>query len=502
MDAQTRTYLQHITTFFAERNIPAYLVGGSVRDLLLARPCKDWDIALPGETPAIARQLANTLGGFFAHMNDKACRITLHRADGSNMMLDISPWRGSSIEEDLHARDFTLNAIAIALPELLTCLEEGAPLNLIDPLYGRVDLEAHTLRVVSEHALRDDPLRILRAIRFSIEHELRIEPHTASLLKRDASLLSTVAVERIHDELYAILRFPNVTQHLRLLDDYGIFTTLIPEFLPARGMPQPSLHHWDVFEHSLETPYYLQTLEQLLEASPQELRTSPLTQGDSNDLVDLQALLQEAEQQDIFHLDTLSQPEVKLATLLHDIGKTVTYEVDEEGNIHFYHHPQAGVPLVQSILSRLGSNTADRRLAQLVAAHHMRPGQLSHDNVTPRAIRRYFVDLGPTGILVALVALADHLAMRGPLPLTEAWGLHLATVRLLCERYIRVRDSILPPRLLQADELMHRLELKPGPIVGQLLEAIAEAQAEGIVRSKQDALWLASEKLEEQREPM
>src|SRR5262249_37346096 len=126
-----------------------------------------------------------------------------------------------------------------------------------------------------------------------------------------------------------------------------------------------------------------------------------------------------------------------------------------------------------------------------IVAHHMRPGQLSHDTVTPRAIRRYFVDLGPTGIIVALVSLADHLAMRGPEPLTEHWWHHLATVRLLLQSYIRARDHIMPPRLLQTNELIQRLELQPGPIIGQLLESIAEAQADGLIQSKEDALWFA-----------
>ncbi|WP_201371401.1 HD domain-containing protein [Ktedonobacter robiniae] len=497
LDAQAQTYLQRTTTFFLERNIPAYLVGGSVRDLLLAQPCHDWDIALPGDTVTIARQLANTLGGAFAHMNDKACRITIPSSTGPDIVFDLSPWRGETIEEDLHARDFTINAMALALPGLLASLESGTQLELIDPLYGHIDLQNRTLRVASEQSFRQDPLRMLRAMRFLIHYQLRLDPYTATLLKRDASLLPQVARERVHEEFYALLRFPNTTDHLRLLDQYGLFTMLFPEFIQARGMPQPSLHHWDVFEHSLETPHYLQLLDELLHASPTELRASPLTFDGHDDLVELQILLQEAEQQGVFQLASLSQPVTRLAALLHDVGKTVTYTVDEHGNIHFYHHPQAGVPLTQNIMQRLDGSTADRRLVQLVAAHHMRPGQLSHSDVTPRAIRRYFVDLGPIGIQVALVALADHLAMRGPLPLTEAWRQQLAAVRLLCERYIRQRESILPPRMLQADELMRRLDLKPGPIIGKLLEALAEAQTDGIVRSRQDALWFASEKLQE-----
>ena len=127
----------------------------------------------------------------------------------------------------------------------------------------------------------------------------------------------------------------------------------------------------------------------------------------------------------------------------------------------------------------------------------MRPGQLGQETiVTPRAIRRYFVDLGPTGILVAIFSLADHLATLGPLqPSGDAWERHLSVVRLLLTCYIRERESILPPRLLSSEELMRRLKLEPGPIVGQLLEAIAEAQAEGTIHSKEEALWFAEEHL-------
>jgi hypothetical protein len=150
-------------------------------------------------------------------------------------------------------------------------------------------------------------------------------------------------------------------------------------------------------------------------------------------------------------------------------------------------------------MKRLSASTQDRRLVEQIVAHHMRPGQLSQDSVTQRAIRRYFVDLGPMGIPNALVSLADHLAMRGPQPLLGSWQRHLATARLLLTRYIRERRSILPPRIIQAEELMHHFQLPPGPLIGQLLEAIAEAQAEGRVQSRADALWLAEEVLSRSR---
>jgi hypothetical protein len=214
------------------------------------------------------------------------------------------------------------------------------------------------------------------------------------------------------------------------------------------------------------------------------------------DLTEISLLLQEAEQQGIFSFAGLSAPRMKMAALLHDIGKPVTYSCDEDGTIHFYNHPLAGVPFIEQIMRRLCASTQDRRLAQLVAAHHMRSGQLGQDGpVTPRAIRRYFVDLGPTGIYVALFSLADHLATLGPQPADDAWQRHLGVVCLLLTSYIRERDSILPPRLISPEELVRRLNLNPGPIVGQLLDLISEAQAEGKIHSKEEAIWLAEEHL-------
>jgi poly(A) polymerase len=492
--------LQQVAQFFSTHERRAFLVGGSVRDLLLHVPCVDWDIATDGDAPRLARELANMLGGYYAYMNDKACRITikqqpttergeaLEAAKSWETVLDIAPLHGASIEADLRLRDFTLNALAVPLSDLVPHLSAGMPLPLIDPLHGADDLADQRLRAVSDATFQQDPLRMLRAVRFMQRYQLTLETQSEAMLVRDAPLLVRVAAERVHDELYAHLTPTAAAERLRFLDSHRLFTVLFPEFAPARGMRQPGLHHWDVLEHSLETVGSLERLAAILQASP--LESDPL--AEQSDIVGIRELLTEAEQQGIFRgADLLSAP-MKLAALLHDIGKTITFTRDEEGHIHFYGHPQAGIPLAQHITRRLSASTRDSRLVQQVVAHHMRPGQLSHDTLTPRAIRRYFVDLGPVGINVALISLADHLAMRGPAPLGTPWERHLATVRQLLTAYVRERKRILPPRLIQGDELMHRLHIAPGPLVGYLLEQIAAAQAEGSIHSKEEALWLCS----------
>ena len=469
-------------------------MGGSVRDILLDKPCTDWDIVTTGDAPALSRKLANKLNGNYAHMHEKASRITVKQKH-STIIFDVAPLQGRSIEVDLRQRDFTLNAIASPLSEAVRSFIEHTPLPLIDPLAGASDLAARTLTVVKDDVFRQDTLRLLRAIRFATRYDLTIEEHTQQLIRRDSSLLLIAAPERIRAELYAILEPEGATERLYLLDSYGLFTALFPEFTPARGMLQPGLHHWDVFEHSLHTVEALERLAMLLTLTPQEMTEAPLERG-RGDMLELQALLHEAEQAGYFQVASITSPVMKMAALLHDIGKTTTQVLQEDGKITFYGHPQAGIPLVQVIARRLSLSTQDQRLIRQVVANHMRPGQLSHDTITARAVRRYFVDLGPVGIQVALVSLADHLAMRGPEPLTEAWEHHLATVRLLLTRYIREREVTLPPHLVQPEELMRKLNLEPGPIVGQLLEQIAEARADGQIHSKDDAIWFAQEKLE------
>jgi poly(A) polymerase len=625
LDTHTLHLLHRTAAYFNDQRQPAYLVGGSLRNILLGQQCVDWDIVTTGDAHRLARRLADKLGAYYVHLHEKASRVVVVLDTNSpnnpkqEITFDISPLNGKTIEDDLRQRDFTINAIAAPLGDIVQYLEmhdtgqppgspprgmvgatlavalapalaadpltpgstdttlatgpvvapdtidplhalpdplapastdttlalkpvvtpdtidplhalpdplapastdatltlgpvvapdtidplhalpdplalgvtAGGGLNLIDPLHGLPDLAAHRLKAANADVFRRDPLRMLRAVRLMMRYGLEIDRWTEELMIRDAALLIQVAAERVHDELYALLGPAGATERLRFLDEHGLFTVIFPEFVVARGMRQPGPHYWDVLEHSLESVGALERVARMVEQGSEST-------GREDDLAEIQVLLREAETQGIFSFERLKAPGMKMAALLHDIGKTVTYSEDEDGGIHFYNHPQAGVPLVEQVLRRLCASTQDRRLAQLVSAHHMRPGQLGQDGpVTPRAIRRYFVDLGPTGIYVALISLADHLATLGPQPVTNSWERHLGVVRLLLESYIRERERILPPRLISPEELIRRLNLEPGPLIGQLLDLIAEAQAEGTIHSKEEALWLAEERMDE-----
>src|SRR5215472_6552648 len=146
-------YLQQITHTLHNRKHQAYLVGGSVRNLLLHEPCTDWDIAIDGDVVKIAKQIANILDGFFVHMHDKASRIVV-KDKQQEWIFDLSPLQGESIEADLHTRDFTLNALAVPLADVLNHLTRDRKLTPIDPFNGMRDLASKQLRMVHDRAFQ------------------------------------------------------------------------------------------------------------------------------------------------------------------------------------------------------------------------------------------------------------------------------------------------------------------------------------------------------------
>src|SRR5712691_10606549 len=232
LDNQNVHLLQQTAQHFSDHQRQAYLVGGSLRNILFGEACVDWDIVTDGDVPMLARQLADKLGGYYVHMHDKASRVVV-KHENEETIIDISPLMGNTIEDDLRARDFTINAMAVALagawhpqagyPQGVPLHfstpprpwhPQGVPLHfaappadlaIIDPLHGIVDIEARRLRAVDSDIFRHDPLRMLRAVRLMMRYQLGIDTETESLMIRDAALLPTVAAERIHDELYAIL---------------------------------------------------------------------------------------------------------------------------------------------------------------------------------------------------------------------------------------------------------------------------------------------------------
>ena len=224
---------------------PVHLVGGAIRDLLLKRDIGDLDFVVPQKALQISRQVANQLGGAFypLDLERETGRVILVDKSGKKWHLDFAVYRGADLESDLRARDFTINAMAMDLHQ---------PGNIYDPLGGANDLFRKRLRTCSPTSLEDDPVRILRAVRFATAYQLRIEPETLQFMQRSVNRLGEVSPERSRDEFFHILDAAQPVTCLRVLDHIGGLGILFPELEPLRDLDQSPPHTLDAWAHTLE----------------------------------------------------------------------------------------------------------------------------------------------------------------------------------------------------------------------------------------------------------
>lgn len=282
--------LSQVQAFCQARHLSCYLVGGLLRDQLLgrlpaslnpaprpARPgtpervgdpvlsSEGWgsgtglpwggvnvDLAIPRQALAISRELATRLHGAFVPLDEAvgSARVVV-AAHGERIELDVSEFRGPTLEADLARRDFTINAIAIALQDWLH--EPNRPVRLIDPLQGQQALARKQLLPCFPGTFDEDPVRILRAFRFAAQLEFTVDPSAIPLMTRARGALSRVSGERIRDELFAIFETDRAHTALRALNDLGALEVIVPELALGRGVEQGGFHHLDVLGHQLET---------------------------------------------------------------------------------------------------------------------------------------------------------------------------------------------------------------------------------------------------------
>ena len=462
-----RSLLTKVAAILGDRE--AYLVGGTIRDLVLGqgRSRHDLDLALPRNALSHARGLADRLGGHLVILKEErgAARV-LVEGDGERYQLDLADFRGEGLEADLRGRDFTVNALAVSLSELV---ERGeAP--IIDPLGGMSDLEGRRLRLCSETALRDDPVRSLRGVRFALALALEIPPGLVKVLSGAKPWLGDVAAERLRDELLRLLELSRGSRGLRELDGLGLLEALLPEVGPMRRCLQGLPHRFDVLEHSLRA---VEALEVALDglghlfAGPEALRAG----------------LAESPEPGILHAALL-----KLATFLHDVAKPATRSEDED-RIRFIGHDRLGAEMTRAIGQRLRLTGASVQLLERLVRHHLRPMHLAQvAEITPRALYRFFRDLGDATPDLILLVLADTAATVGVDPATAMTGATGRLLRELLNGWRAAHEEARVPPLLNGRDIMEAFALSPGPLVGQLLARAREAQALGLVRTKAEAL--------------
>jgi putative nucleotidyltransferase with HDIG domain len=441
-----------------------WIVGGTVRDLLTDRPVLDVDLVVREDARAAAHELADAVNGHVFSLSDRfgAWRVI---ARDRSWQADITPMRDGSIEADLALRDFTVNAMAAPL----VSAEE-----LLDPHGGRADLDEKVIRVVREHAYRDDPLRTLRMARLACELGFAVDPPTRSLAAATAGEIVSVAPERVFYEFRRLLVADDVLRGIELMDSAGLVAVLLPELEEQRGVEQNPYHHLDVWGHTLAV------LEALLELERDLQRVF----GDH-------APRMAAELERPLADDLTRGQALRLAALVHDIGKARTRRVNEEGRVLFIGHDQLGAEMVEGLCRRLRTSTELSHYLAAITRHHLHLGFLVHEQpLTRRYLYRYMRLCEPIEVEVTLLSVADRLATRGERTRQEAVDAHLELAREVMGAALEWRARGAGEPLLRGDELISELGVDPGPRVGELLELAREAQFAGEISSRQEALDL------------
>ncbi|NBM19353.1 CCA tRNA nucleotidyltransferase [Streptomyces sp. GC420] len=423
---------------FQEAGFRLALVGGSVRDALLGRLGNDLDFttdAHPEDVLKIVRPWADSVWEVGIAFGTVGCQksgylveITTYRSeayDRTSRKPEVS--YGDSIEEDLVRRDFTVNAMAVALPEN----------EFIDPYGGLEDLAHKVLRTpgTPEDSFSDDPLRMMRAARFSAQLDFEVAAEVVAAMKAMSERIEIVSAERVRDELNKLLLSTHPRKGLALLVDTGLADHVLPE-LPALRLESDEHHrHKDVYEHSLTV------LEQAIDL-----------EEDGPDLV------------------------LRLAALLHDIGKPRTRRFEEDGRVSFHHHEVVGAKMTKKRLTALKySNDMVKDISRLVELH-LRFHGYGTGEWTDSAVRRYVRDAGPLLERLHKLTRSDCTTRnkRKANALARAYdGLEKRIARLKEQEEL---DAIRPD--LDGNEIMEILGVGPGPLVGKAYRHLLELRLE------------------------
>jgi tRNA nucleotidyltransferase (CCA-adding enzyme) len=438
MDFKVPTQVQEIIDKFKKTNYQLYLVGGALRDLLLKRGAKDWDLTTDASPEEILKILPN---GFY---NNKfgtvgldsslgILEITTMRKEGDyrdhRRPLDVS-WT-NKIEEDLARRDFTINAIALNL---------NSSGDLVDPFGGKKDLEEKLIKAVGDPNKRfqEDALRLIRAVRIATQLGFEIESETLEAIKKNAPLINEISYERIKDEFFKLLASNNPYEGVLLLRKSNVLQIILPELEKCFGIIQEGPKHdrvYDIGEHCLNS-----------------LKHCP-----SKD------------------------PLVRFATLIHDIGKAKTKAIQEDGNVTFYGHDIEGGRLAFSIAQRFKlSKKETERLTRLIRWHMFSV----NENQTDSAIRRFIKNIGLENI-DDMMALRVGDRLGGGTEKDISWRMKIFRERI--DEVLKKPFSITDLKISGKD-VMETLGISPGPKVGEILNRLFEEVLEDSSKNEREYL--------------
>jgi poly(A) polymerase len=457
MSYYLKQFLQHkifkiIKGIIADDGLPTYVIGGFVRDSIMGRPSKDIDIVVVGSGIELARKVAlktgpgttlsvfKSFGTAMLKFEDSDIEFVGARKESYRRESRKPVVENGTLEDDQSRRDFTINTLAIGVHE-----EQYG--QLIDPFNGLNDIKNRIIRTPlnPDITFSDDPLRMLRAIRFASQLDFEIEKDTFDSICRNRERTGILSQERITDELNKILASPKPSEGFRLLEDSGLLELVFPELHALKGVQdQEGIRHKDNFDHTIKV------------------------------------------------LDNISRKTddlwLRWAALLHDIGKPVTKRFDPTAGWTFHGHEYIGSKMIESVFRKykLPLNEKMKYVQKLVLLH-LRPIGLSEDQVTDSAIRRLVFDAGDDINDLMILCEADITSKN-----KMTVKLHLDNFRIVREKIkeLEEKDSIRkfqPP--ITGDVIMKTFGIPPSHPVGVIKNAIKDAILDGVISNNYDEAY-------------
>ena len=457
-----------------------FLVGGALRDIFLS--CKnngfmcsdfnDIDLTTGGDVKKYARMFADAFGGTLVPLDIErnVYRVISKKSCGNGpRVIDFAGFKGAGLIDDLKARDFTMNAMAMDL------LSDNPV--LIDPLNGKQDIEIGIIKECSPSSVPDDPVRILRGYRMKGLYGFEMETRLVARCIEYSCRLASCAPERKRDELFLILREQNAYPVIYEMAKDGILEEIFPQIKLMDKTKQNAFHHLNVWEHSLESLKFLEIFLNdinMISTKYASFMENALT-GDMVDGRSLKSLL-------------------KLATMFHDIGKPATASIKSNKDISFWGHDKQGAKDSVLISMPLSLSRKEEDFIRNMIKNHMRPIYLLKLNkISKRASFRLLRDCEGFIVPLLLLSVADISATRGPMADKNAPGAILSLIdsllSLLHNDYLPVVKG---KPLLTGHDIMSGFNLKPGKRIGLLLKQLNMAQFMGNVKTRDDALSFVS----------
>lgn len=440
--------LRKVADVADREGIPVYAVGGFIRDYFLKKRVKDIDFVVEGDGIAFARQVARTL---------RTGKLSVYKKFGTAMIAASAyqlefvgarreSYRGDSrkpdvqpadLRTDLARRDFTINAIAVSL-------NRQNYMQIIDPFDGLVDLAVKKIRtpLEPERTFKDDPLRIMRGVRFATQLKFQIDGKTFEAMKRTRSRLKIISQERITDEFLKIMAAETPSIGLRLLDESGVLQIIFPELVALKGVEEiQGYFHKDVFNHTLKVTDNVAKVTDKL----------PL----------------------------------RLTALVHDIAKPRTKQFKAGKGWTFHGHEELGARMLAPIFRRMRLPNEWLKFAQKLTRLHLRPIALTEEDCTDSAYRRLLFQAGKDLEDLLLLCRADITSEN-----VQRRRKHLKNFDFVVQRLNEVEEkdrmrAFQPP--VRGDEIMTIFNIPPGPLVGKIKRRIEEAILDGEIPNEYEA---------------